>query len=448
MTGLLLIWVLLGILLVVFGVGRPGEGGALTLAYFGGLAMIHVPGVVPFAFAESVPVLFNEPYNTDPDATWIGFAVTIAGMSAFVLGAVLARVFDRMRGLATALSARQRGMAFRVLGRRALIFGALAYFVLIPPSRMVPSMTSIVGASATLLILGLWLALYGAVQEGDARRVRIALAVLPLLPLGTLITGGYLGYGIYWVLSVLAFVFVILRRRVWFYVAAPVAVYLGLSLFVSYMAVRQGIRDVVWNGQSSFAERLDRVSSIVTDFQLLDLGSARQVSYLDSRLNQNALVGLAVQHIDSGWAELGYGDTVAPWALIPRAVWPDKPWVGGGRDVVSRFTGLVYDPSTSVGAGQVLEFYVNFGLPGELIGFLLWGFGLMWLDRGIMRALAGDDVRGVLLRALPGLMLLQPGGNLLEILVAVVAALLVAHVTVHVRAFSMISGPRARRQAI
>ena len=36
-----------------------------------------------------------------------------------------------------------------------------------------------------------------------------------------------------------------------------------------------------------------------------------------------------------------------------------------------------------------------------------------------MRSLAADDMRGLLLRAMPGLTLLQPGGNLLEILVGV-----------------------------
>jgi hypothetical protein len=43
-----------------------------------------------------------------------------------------------------------------------------------------------------------------------------------------------------------------------------------------------------------------------------------------------------------------------------------------------------------------------------------------------MRAFAAGDLPGLLLRALPGLSLLQPGGNLLEILVALVGAVLAA----------------------
>ena len=80
--------------------------------------------------------------------------------------------------------------------------------------------------------------------------------------------------------------------------------------------------------------------------------------------------------------------------------------------------GSRFEEGTSVGAGQVLEFYVNFGLPGVLAGFAGLGFLLMRLDLGIMRAFAAGDLPGLLLRAMPGLSLLQPGGNLLEILVA------------------------------
>ena len=55
----------------------------------------------------------------------------------------------------------------------------------------------------------------------------------------------------------------------------------------------------------------------------------------------------------------------------------------------------------------------------------------MRLDLGIMRAFAAGDLPGLLLRAMPGLSLLQPGGNLLEILVALVGAILGAGVLLY-----------------
>ena len=309
-----------------------------------------------------------------------------------------------------------------------------------------PSLTSVVSALATLLILGLWLVLYGAAVTADRRRTLATLALLPLLPLATLVTGGFLGYGVYWVLSVVAFLFVITRRRIWFYFGAPVAVFLGLSLFVTYMGQRAGIRELVWEEQAGMLDRLDRVSAIVTEFQLLDLASPTHVAALDDRLNQNWLVGAAVMYHEDGWAPFAYGATIPLWALIPRAVWPDKPDVGGGGDIVSDFTGIRFAEGTSVGAGQVLEFYVNFGIPGVLLGFLGLGYLLMRLDQGIMRSLAADDTRGLLVRAMPGLTLLQPGGNLLEILVACVAAYVAAHLVISLRFFDVPLAARSRRQ--
>ena len=95
----------------------------------------------------------------------------------------------------------------------------------------------------------------------------------PLLPLATLVTGGFLAYGFHWVLGTLAFCYVMARRRLWIYLASPLLVFLGLSLFVTYMGQREAIRDVVWYEQAGFFDRIEQVSRIITDFELLDLSS-------------------------------------------------------------------------------------------------------------------------------------------------------------------------------
>lgn len=433
MTDLLLLWLGLAAILVVFVVPPAGRGGALTLAYFMGLSLIHVPGVLPFLSGGSG---LGDRYETR-----LGFELTVLGMAAFVGGAMLARRTAPCRVAANERTSRNRTQDYGRLGSRTFALGIVAYFLLLPLSGRVPSLTSIVSALATLLILGLWLVLYGAATADDRPRTVATLAVLPLLPLATLATGGFLGYGVYWVLSVVAFLFVIARRRIWFYLAAPLAVYLGLSLFVTYMGQRNGIREVVWDEQTSLLDRLDRVSALATQFELLDLASPTQVAAIDGRLNQNWLVGAGVMRHEAGWSKFAYGATVPVWALIPRAVWPGKPAVGGGGEVVSDFTGIHFAAGTSVGVGQVLEFYINFGVPGIVIGFAALGFALMRLDRGIMRALAAGDTRALLPRAMPGLALLSPGGNVLEILVACVAAYIAAHL---VLSLSLLGGPIAR----
>lgn len=424
----LLAWAALLLALVVVVIGRSHNGGALTLAYFLGLSLIHVPGVLP--------VIFSRLDLADTDVTEIGFEMTLLGMAAFVIGTMVAGGGLGRHAAPRRDSPQKRARAFNRFGARALALGIAAYFVFIPISFSIPSLNSVASALATLLILGFWLILYGAVIGHDGSRIITTLALLPLLPLATLVSVGFLGYGVYWVLSVITFLFIIARQRVLFYVATPMVIYLGLSLFVTYMGERAGVRQLVWQEHATLIDRLDRASTIVTKFQLLDLNSPDHVTALDDRLNQNALVGAAVLHHEAGFSDFAYGATLPFWAVIPRAVWPDKPTVGGGLDVVSDFTGIQFAEGTSVGAGQVLEFYINFGVPGIGLGFFLLGFILMRLDHGIMHALAANNMRGFLLRAMPGLTLLQPGGNLLEIVVAAAAAFIVAHAVGRIRLFA------------
>src|SRR5262249_495882 len=104
-----------------------------------------------------------------------------------------------------------------------------------------------------------------------------------------------------------------------------------------------------------------------------------------------------------------------------------------GGDVVADFTGIGFANGTSVGAGQVLEFYINAGVPGVIAGFIAFGFLLMRLDQGVMRAIEGNDWQRLLLHAMPGLALLQPGGNLLEMMVSTAAGLAGAHLIAYLR---------------
>jgi hypothetical protein len=419
---LLVIWMFLAAALVAFAIHRPREGGALTTSYFLGLSLIHVPGVLPFLTAVSFSQFSHG--LADPEATRSGFAMTIIGMTAFVSGATGARIIYTLRiGSKNSRRGYPRLLAFE-RGRSAIVIGAVSYFFILPLARDISSLTSLVSPLVTLIIIGFWLMLYGAAESGDRWRSSIIFAFLPLLPLATLVTGGFLGYGINLVLSILAFQFVITDRRFWFYASAPVAIYLGLSLLVAYLGERNAIRELVWERQAGISDRIERINAMLTTFHLFNPTSPVDLAALDSRLNQNSFVGLAIEHIDTGWADFAYGGTVPAWGLVPRALWTEKPSIAGGPAIVENFTGVRFAEDTSVGLGQVMEFYVNFGTFGVLIGFLVLGFALMWLDRGIMRALATHDTRGVFVRAVPGLLLLQPGGNLLEILVGLVAGII------------------------
>jgi hypothetical protein len=424
MLGLMGLWVgLLGVLIVVC-LRDWRYGGALVLAYFLSLSLIHVPGVLPYLASDFIPGSVE---------TQTGFVMTLIGLAAFVVGAAASRMTQK----AVKEVVSPPPQVIEKFATRAMLFGVFSYFVLIPIVARASSLTSLVSPFGTLLVIGFWLRLYAAAQRGELEKTAQTLLLLPLLPLATLSTAGFIGYGVNWVIAVVAFFFLISRNRLLFYVLAPVVVFLGLSFFVVYMGERTGIRDVVWNEQAGLGERFERISEIFTKFQPLDLQSNEHIKALDDRLNQNLLVGLGVERHELGQAEFLFGGTVPVWALVPRAMWPDKPDVGGGGEVVANFTGQHFAEGTSIGSGQVLEFYMNFGYPGVIIGFAALGFGLMRLDRGIMDSLRKGDLKLLLRYAMPGLSLLQPGGNLTEILVVTIGSVVGAYVITSFKLFGV-----------
>jgi hypothetical protein len=420
----LLIWGALLVGLAFLAVDKRRGNGALTLAYFLVLSVGHVPGLLPYLDAH-VPIW------GDFETTKVGFDVTLIGMTAFIVGAMAARILRRRTTSAKPYQQTAGADIYSRLAWRVFTMGIVSYFVLLPVSALVPSLTAVVSVLGSLLILGFWLRLYAAAAADNSRQTLLILAALPLLPLATLATGGFIGFGTTWAISVAAFCFVVTRRHIWFYLAIPPVIFLGLSVFVTYFGQRDEIRSVTWDPNAGMLQRLDKVSVLVTDFQLLDLSNEKHLYALDQRLNQNFLVGIGVMRHREGEAELWYGATVALWALIPRAIWPDKPSVGGGQDLVSQFTGITFAQGTSVGVGQVLEFYMNFGMPGVLAGFAVLGFILMRLDQGVMRALAMRNIHGVVQLVLPGLALLAPLGSGLEILVSVASAIITSQLLVH-----------------
>jgi hypothetical protein len=437
---LLIIWLGLSVVLIILGIGRTGEGGALTLAYFAGLSLIHVPGALIF--------LGHGADFLDRDMTELGFQITVIGMGTFVVGTVAARWRSRQRFGRSSAGRPSLALGFSKIGWKSLAVGVVSYFVLIPLASLIPSLTSIVAAIATVLILGLWLMVYEALLKNDELRMIGILALLPLLPLATLAIAGFLGFGVYWILSVLCFLFVTVRDRTWFYVLAGPLLFFGMSLFVTYMGQRTTIREAVWLDRASIIDRLEGISNLVTDFQLFSLDAPDQATSINDRLNQNMFVADAIVRYESGINELALGSTVPWWALIPRAIWPDKPDVGGSGDVVAEYTGLNLSKGTSFGIGQVLEFYINFGIIGVIVGFFAFGYILKYLDIGIMRALKDGDMRGLLLRAMPGLAMLQPGGSLLEVVVAVVAAMVAARIMLWLEMFSLPTGARGPETTI
>ncbi|NUQ94335.1 MAG: oligosaccharide repeat unit polymerase [Gemmatimonadaceae bacterium] len=70
----------------------------------------------------------------------------------------------------------------------------------------------------------------------------------------------------------------------------------------------------------------------------------------------------------------GYSYRALAGVLVPRVVWPDKPMNTLGQEYGHRYAYLAdSDLQTSINLPLVVEFYINFGLPGVLVGMFALG---------------------------------------------------------------------------
>ena len=156
--------------------------------------------------------------------------------------------------------------------------------------------------------------------------------------------------------------------------------------------------------------------------------SLKHLEIIDSRLNQNVLVGAAVDNLNLGKVDFAYGESIANtlYALIPRIFWKEKFLIAGASGLVIKYTGIQFAAGTSVGLGQVMEFYINFGRLGIIIGFLILGVFLSLIDAKAGYYLSKGEIYKFVLWFLPGLAFICGGGSLTEITASAGANIVVA----------------------
>jgi len=410
---LLLIWLAVGICLAT---QRRSAG--LPLAYFLGVSLVHVPGAMVHFDSE------------EWDVTRLGFEQTVIGMVAFLAGVIAARSVKLYveRGSATQMQALAPQALVRLerIGLYYVFIGIIIFFLVMRFS--MSGMGAILLTLSSLIVVGFCLRLWVARQQRNSQKLWFTVTLLPLLPLATVIQIAFVSYSVSWLLIIGSFLFAQSKRRLGYFLLAPVFWFVGLSIFVNYAATRVEIRQLTWYQGASLDDRLQRIADTFRNFDWFDASNLSHRTAIDGRLNQSFFVGLAVARLESGIVQYasgaGLGEMIM--ALIPRAIWPEKPVVGGGKTVVQDFTGIEVAEGTSYGAGQVLEFYVNFGTLGVIGGFLLYGWLFGWMDLSVMKYLPLGDQR-LLTPFLSCIALLKPEGNLLEVVVGVAAAVIMGY---------------------
>ncbi len=291
--------------------------------------------------------------------------------------------------------------------------GILTYLIVLPFSGFLPSFTSIVSNMTNLQVVGIVLGIWQGIKSKNSRKILFWLALSPILPFITVSFGGFLGFGIASVIVILVFLFSRIRLQWWYVPIIAVILYFGMSLYITYVDGRGEIREVVW-GNEEYSERLNVLNSEFSEWQWFDWRNQEHLAHIDGRLNQNFLTGAARVNLDNRFIPYAEGETIrnALVAFIPRIIWPDKPIVAGGSEIVTRYTLMDFAFGTTVSAGQAMEFYINYGLTGVVIGFALIGFVFAWLDSRSAYHLDSNNLVRFLRWYLIGMALLKPVDDL------------------------------------
>src|SRR5262249_1123303 len=140
-------------------------------------------------------------------------------------------------------------------------------------------------------------------------------------------------------------------------------------------------------------------------------------------------VGAAAKRTEDGQVNYLNGRPVweALMAVIPRALWPEKPVFGRSPKIVAEMTGLKLSPTTPGGVGTCRDSYMNFGMSGLDAGFLLLGWALGSFDSKAAAAEIRGDLGRAIIFFLPGAALVQPLGALVELTGGAGAALVAAY---------------------
>lgn len=155
---------------------------------------------------------------------------------------------------------------------------------------------------------------------------------------------------------------------------------LGAALILVIYPVATFWREVVMVGnQLSMAQILSnpgRAFSLVSAF----LGNVEAREYFEggiaattSRLDTLGIVSVIVRDtpervpFQGGWTILN-----VPLSFIPRILWPGKPEIAIGQWITDNY-GAGPEIQSNTGSSWIGEFYLNFGLPGVVVGMIVTG---------------------------------------------------------------------------
>jgi hypothetical protein len=419
----LIVWIIAMAAIILMCWKRRERNSGIALIYAVSLALIHF--VAAFVFFFNPRQLVNNKWM------FYGFREATYGIVFFAIGnLLLAPFFLNMFNLPVA---QEDGASITIpeyqrnFIRKFFYIGVISFFILPFFIFDIPTARALLSSAQQLLVVGVCLICWIAWKENNRRQLRRWLIFAFSFPVLTVLMHGFLGFGTTMTMIILFFIVRFFKIKLRIVIISLILAYLGLSVYLSYMRDRGVIRGAVWGG-GSFSERIEAAKNVVLEPEWFNLFSLEHLELIDSRLNQNVLVGAAVEHLALERVAFGQGKTITDsiFALVPRIIWKDKPYVAGGSGTVSEYTGLSFAEQTSVGVGQVMEFYINFGRLGVIIGFLILGIFIAFIGGRAAYYLSKGEIYKFVIWFLPGLAIISGGGSFAEITASAGANIVIA----------------------
>lgn len=420
----LVIWIIAVSALIFTSWKRRESNSGIALIYAMSLALIH--------FIAAFVYFFNPRQIVNAKWMFYGFREATYGVVFFTIGnLVVAPFFLNLFNLPIA----KEGSAEAAVPdyqksfiQKFFNIGVIAFFILPFFLFDIPTARALLGAAQQLLVVGACLICWIAWKENKMVQLRRWLIIAFSFPVLTVLIHGFLGYGTTMTMVILFFIVRFFKIKLKIVVIGLILAYLGLSVYLSYMRDRGAIRGAVWSG-GSFSERINAAKNMVLQPEWFNPFNLEHLERIDSRLNQNILIGAAVEYLGSEKAAFAEGKTIMDsiFALVPRIIWRDKPYVAGGSDIVTEYTGVPFQEDTSVGLGQVFELYINFGRAGVIIGFLILGIFIAFIGGRAGYYLNKGDIYKFVIWFLPGLAIITGGGSFAEITASAGANMVIAY---------------------
>jgi hypothetical protein len=390
---------------VVWWLRRKQASLGIPIAYLSALLFIHVPGAIAH--------IVGGEYLLDTEATEIGIRYTAIGAAAFMVGVIVVVSNSGSWECKKPIQLANPGLlrfAFFCLWTGLLVTYTLRVIV------RIPSIGAIIEKGGGIWVLGVLLGLQSALSRGSPRQTALWVASMGVYPSLTLLFGGFLSFASIPVFIILSTLTISTRSSWRVAIGLPVVALVFFTFFLSYFQSRDRIRDAVWGG-GTLNSRISESSLIFTGLEIFDPQKQSHLNALDLRLNQNYFVGRAEQRIRSNEVDLKYGHTLweALISLVPRLIWPSKPVMAGSPAIIMEMTGFIVAEGTSYGIGNVMEFYINYGLPSLISGFLCLGILLGWLDRQASLRVQRGDWGGAVVYFMPAAAMIHPNGSLVEL---------------------------------